>query len=450
MMQDIEKTEECKKDVVGTSLSRRDKIIFAILFMSNITAPMCFTCIATFFNKEGEARGLSLGEIGVPFGIFNLFGFFFAPLIGKIIPIFGVRKVYIFSLICVTVGTYLFALTHYIQNGTLFLSTTIALRILQSFGNSGFFVSSLTCASNDYPSFRSFAISLIELAAGVGYTAGPSLGGMLYDFGSYQLPFIVLATILVSTVILAYIYIPVSKQKPKVEDDLDNVQFGFKELASIKDAWFILVTIFLVGIVFAFNNPTLPEILNFLSSSHIAYFFLCISGTYALITPVLGYLLDKYDCANTIVIIGQIAFIFSLVIIGPSMIFSFERNLFSIAIGCVFFGIADAALYVPCLKQMMTIVQESNYPDSVQTNSLVSGVFSAFFNLGSFIGASCGAYLVSITSYRFTTTLFSAVLSVYFVIFVFLYILPRYCRNKKQITDKNNNTNKDKDKIAPA
>ncbi len=37
---------------------------------------------------------------------------------------------------------------------------------------------------------------IMETFAGLGYTAGPLIGGVLYDYGGFQLPFFVLGVLL--------------------------------------------------------------------------------------------------------------------------------------------------------------------------------------------------------------------------------------------------------------
>lgn len=44
----------------------------------------------------------------------------------------------------------------------------------------------------------------METFAGLGYTAGPLIGGFLYEFGGFQVPFLVLGAILILATVLGW------------------------------------------------------------------------------------------------------------------------------------------------------------------------------------------------------------------------------------------------------
>lgn len=47
----------------------------------------------------------------------------------------------------------------------------------------------------------------METFAGLGYTAGPVIGGVLYEYGGFQLPFFVLGALLVLATIVSFFLI---------------------------------------------------------------------------------------------------------------------------------------------------------------------------------------------------------------------------------------------------
>ncbi|KIH50872.1 hypothetical protein ANCDUO_19046, partial [Ancylostoma duodenale] len=52
-----------------------------------------------------------------------------------------------------------------------------------------------------------YNLGLMETFAGLGYTAGPVIGGFLYEFGGFQVPFLVLGVILIFATALAWMLI---------------------------------------------------------------------------------------------------------------------------------------------------------------------------------------------------------------------------------------------------
>lgn len=58
---------------------------------------------------------------------------------------------------------------------------------------------------------------VMETFAGLGYTAGPPIGGVLYELGGFQLPFLVLGAFLIIAAVLSYFLI----------EDFDGSSFDF-------------------------------------------------------------------------------------------------------------------------------------------------------------------------------------------------------------------------------
>lgn len=44
----------------------------------------------------------------------------------------------------------------------------------------------------------------METFAGLGYTAGPVIGSVLYEYGGFQMPFLVLGILLILATLLSY------------------------------------------------------------------------------------------------------------------------------------------------------------------------------------------------------------------------------------------------------
>uniref|UniRef100_A0AC35TLV8 MFS domain-containing protein n=1 Tax=Rhabditophanes sp. KR3021 TaxID=114890 RepID=A0AC35TLV8_9BILA len=49
-----------------------DWILFGLLSVTNIAVPTTFSCMAPFFNDVATNKGLTLSEVGIVFGVFNL------------------------------------------------------------------------------------------------------------------------------------------------------------------------------------------------------------------------------------------------------------------------------------------------------------------------------------------------------------------------------------------
>lgn len=59
-----------------------------------------------------------------------------------------------------------------------------------------------------YPKNREKFIGLAEAAAGVGFMAGPAIGGILFNFLGFFWTFISFGTFLMGTMTICYFYLP--------------------------------------------------------------------------------------------------------------------------------------------------------------------------------------------------------------------------------------------------
>uniref|UniRef100_A0A0K0EQY5 MFS domain-containing protein n=1 Tax=Strongyloides stercoralis TaxID=6248 RepID=A0A0K0EQY5_STRER len=418
------------KKVTFNSLHMSDWILLIVIMISNASAPMAFSCIAPFYNHVAFDKGLSLNESGIVFGVFNLLSCVASPFIGKFIPIFGTKRLFTYGLLFSAIGTFAFAFTIEIHDSDIFFYTSVILRLLQSLGNAMYFTCTFAIISKKFPELSSSMLGFTETCAGIGYTLGPLFGGIFYDVGGYKLPFFVIGILLSINVIVSYFYI-VDEETDTCEED---TVFGFKELFVIKDIWFMFISVFLVGVLLAAHDPTLPVAVEKFNYTHsqIGLIFLIVGGSYSCFAPFLGTLIDKYSLTNYFLIFGNIGLIISCIILGPAPFVPFEMNIYTISIALFLQGASAAALFVPCFKQCMYIVvKEHYYSDDMNTSGVVSGTFAGFFYLGAFLGPTVGAFLVATFGYSSAIMIFGTFCTIYYILFIIFYLIPRYMKSKQ-------------------
>jgi len=71
-----------------TKLSLRQWGVIGMLACANFFSTIAFSCIAPFFPREAQKKGLSTTEVGVIFGIFELVMLVVSPLLGKYVSYF--------------------------------------------------------------------------------------------------------------------------------------------------------------------------------------------------------------------------------------------------------------------------------------------------------------------------------------------------------------------------
>ncbi len=140
----------------------------------------------TVLLKE-NFKTLNGWEISAVASLILILGIFFRPLGGKLIPVFGIKKVIIFSLLMITAGCFILAITN-----ISFPVAIVALLIL-GMGCGLPYVSVFTRASQLFPGRVGVAMGLANMLGMIMILVGAPLVGKVKDItNSYSSSFIVL------------------------------------------------------------------------------------------------------------------------------------------------------------------------------------------------------------------------------------------------------------------
>ncbi|CEF70490.1 MFS-type transporter SLC18B1 [Strongyloides ratti] len=413
----------------------KEWIVFFTIILSNTVCPMAFACISSFFNDVAFSKNVSLTSSGFIFAIFNFGGFILSPVIGKLIPTFGVKKMFSFGMIFISIGTFLFSLTNLINNGTWFFVATFSLRIFQSMGNAMVFTTTYAIASKDFPSIMTTVLGSVETGAGLGYTVGPLIGGYLYQYVGYFCPFLVLGGVAGMSAIIALFFITSNDNDKNLESITNDKNKMTKEknltwfeAIKIKDIWCIVFTIIIVGVLFSFHDSTLAigcKQFN-LDPSKVGLLFLCLGGLYAIFCPILGFIIDKYPIIDILFFIGYFFETTALMCMGPLPFFKYKPSVEIFAICLSIMGLSCSMIFVPSFKKAMDIVvKEHNFSDSLETSSTVSAIFCSSFSFGAFLGPLIGSALVEGLKYQNAISVIALISFISMIIFTVAYLIPR-------------------------
>jgi MFS transporter, DHA1 family, solute carrier family 18 (vesicular amine transporter), member 1/2 len=91
----------------------------------------------------------------------------------------------------------------------------------------------------------------METFAGLGYTAGPVIGSVLYEYGGFQLPFFVLGGLLLLATLFSYFLIEA------IEDEKTEDGMGMLSMLRIPDIWLMVFAVVICAISLSFFDPTL-------------------------------------------------------------------------------------------------------------------------------------------------------------------------------------------------
>lgn len=234
--------------------------VFAIVFLDllglgiiiPVLAPIFLDPVNGIFDPS-VSLAVRTTSLGLVMAIYPIMQFFGAPMLGALSDRFGRRPTLILSLLGTFIGYILFAFGATIHSLTLLVLS----RALDGFtgGNISTAHSVITDISDNKSKAKDFG--LLGMAFGLGFVAGPSIGGLLADrnlvsWFSYSTPFIAAAILCGLTIIGMIIFLPETlKVKSHVRIDAFT---GFRNLGKaihmpgLRGAFFAL---FLFG--FGFN-----------------------------------------------------------------------------------------------------------------------------------------------------------------------------------------------------
>ena len=190
------------------NITRRQWLTLGVFALADFCSAVCVSLQAPFYPQEAEKKGATPTEYGLVFGIFELTVFIASPLLGKYLSRLGAKRVFNAGILTTGTCSILFGLLDGIQDRTAFIGLSLLIRIVEAVGNSGFLTASFSIIAKEFPENVATMFAALETFFGVGLIVGPTVGGVLYQYGGYKLPFAVLGTLLICAAILTHFVLP--------------------------------------------------------------------------------------------------------------------------------------------------------------------------------------------------------------------------------------------------
>ncbi|VDM49237.1 unnamed protein product [Toxocara canis] len=403
-----------------STLTRKEWATLCMLAVANLCSTIAFSCIAPFYPAEAQAKGMDSAQTGAVFGIFELVMFIIAPILGKYMIYIGSKAMFITGVAVTGVTAILFGFLNMIPSGTLFFWASLGVRVAESIGDAAFVTSSFAIGAKCFPGRIATIVGVMETFAGLGYTAGPPIGGLLYELGGFQLPFFVLGVFLLIAAVLSYFLIESFEDEP-VDDGK-----GMLGMLRIPIIWIMVYAVVVCAMSLSFLDPTLANHLDSfnLSPTVVGLMFLLCGGIYTIAAPLWGMLIDHFECSKSIMLFGSVATVFAMMVIGPSPLLHADKSLIWIGIALGLLGIAEGAMFIPTFQICLDAVRECGYEDSFQTYGCVSGVFQSAFAFGSFFGPTIGGFSVEWIGFPWTTTIIAMI---HIILIMLLFFVVHSC-----------------------
>jgi predicted MFS family arabinose efflux permease len=226
----------------------REVWILALITFVNRAGTMVLPFLSKYLKENLHFTYGEVGWIMVAFGLGSMLG---SWLGGKLTDKIGFYKIMIFSLF--TSGILFFILQYITTFWGLCFGMFIIMAISDMF-RPAMFVSLSVYAK---PENRVRALSLVRLAVNLGFTAGPTLGGLIILGMGYQGLFWIDGSSCIIAILIFAFYIKEKKRIPIATDDSETKAVP-KSIYKDKPFWMLLFISFITAMVFFQIFTTLP------------------------------------------------------------------------------------------------------------------------------------------------------------------------------------------------
>lgn len=415
---------------------RIDYKLFGLLFL-NLIINAAISIIAPFYPSEASQRGISEDIVGFVFAALPLGGFCFSLIFGKYMRFWGRKKLLFLGMVLLIIGFLMFALIDFTENQAIFLSVSVAGRVIQGLGLSAYTSVSYAYLPLLYNEEElSQKIGYMEATTGIGMLIAPIFGSLLDSAWGYQCPFYVMSAILL-------IFSPwLIRSLPA--DSLESLQEKKPlSLRKVLGRRKILLTYAMSAVVmagFSFIEPVFAEHLKGFQLGIVEIGLVFSLGTlsYTIFMVIIGAISQKFRRPHLIVL-GSVFYIISFLLLGPENYFGFPRSLALICVGMAILGFGATLTVLPIIPEFIELCEEVYKNEKIAVGDLSSGMFDSSILVGGLVGPIMGGYFTSFMGFPHACSTFAIILLGFVIVYcMFGDVFRRASKEKTQeINEKN-------------
>ncbi|KFD54821.1 hypothetical protein M514_04255 [Trichuris suis] len=393
-------------------------LILFIMCLSYFLGATLFACIAPFYPTVAKSRGTSESQVGIICGIMQLVIFILSPLYGRYMSVLGTKFLFCTGLFVTGYTSILFGLLDMCPPNAPFIALSYLTRMLKGVGAAAYMTSAISIVAFQFPKKAATVIGVLEVFNGMGYTVGPTLGGLLYKYGGYITPFALFGTILVIFCFISSFLKALSTNVVQKASESDW------KLLLKPDFFFALFSVFMGLATVTFPEPTMASHVEdlHLAPEAIGLIFTISALTYAVTCPAVGAIIDRQPITLHIMSAGYVVSGLPILLLGPSPFIPLEKSYLLICVANAIYGVGLGMIVVTSFQFCLNSMLRSGYTNSFHTYSLVSGYYTSGISLGAFVGPTVGGVVVDHFGFALTTTVLAflnILLAVVPLVFIF-------------------------------
>ena len=253
-------------------------------------------------------------------------------------------------------------------------------------------------------------MAIIESLLGFGLLAGPLIGGVLYKYGGFYLPFLVTGgTLAMSFIIALFILKYKFEYGPALRGTTKESMTKFSTLLKIPQVTTACLIQGICGISVSWYLPAMQPFLEaefHLSEVETGGLLMLDGVMYALATPLWGWAIDAGLLSPLkSLFIGSICLIVGYSFLGSDpILFFLPSNVYMVGIGMALNGLGMSLYFLSTYMLMLTSSVESGFvQDTEQTQGMLTALWDVVSSIGGYLGSTGGGWAFDTMGFRKST-----------------------------------------------
>lgn len=367
-------------------------LVISILFVDELLYSLIIPLVP-YFTEELH---ISSSMTGILFSSYPIAAVLTTPFFGMLADRIGRRKPILIGLVILVIATLLFAF----GQSVVFLITA---RAVQGIASAATWGASLALLADLFPArMRGRAMGMAFTGISTGTLLGAPFGGLIFDLGGYEWPFLIASAFAVLNIIFAVLWIPdTSQEKPAEKGSMLTL---FRSPSVLFTGSVILIA----SMTLCLLDPLLPMLLGKqfdASSLLIGLLFGVMTLAYAIISPISGSLADRFN--------SRVIMFSCLGIIVVSLpIMAFSALLWQLVVAMILAGLGIGGALSPTMAALGNAVDASGsgmYGSAYALSNMI-------FMIGMIFGPLLGGVLTDVWSVSIVLELMAAGIFLFVVI----------------------------------
>jgi len=373
--------------------TRRQYMVLICICLGNTTCYSFYSLLAPFFSPEAMKKGATPTQVGLVFGVFQGIMFIMSPVWGRFIVDIGPKFMFVTGIFATSVCAMLFGTLAWCPDGRIFVWMCFLVRGSEAVFASATSTSSMAIAAYTFPHNISRVMGIIEVCSSIGLMLGPPLGGVLFAWGGFYLPFFVTGGLFMMCGLLSFFILPTFQAERKLSHGAGLVLLRHPIIFIVGYMVFIVqasIGFFDVGLA-----PHLSNLCTWCNEAYIGLFFLIPSSVVLILAPINGWVIDKNKkWGRPIIIVGSAIGALGVFGLGPSNLMPYvPKDYLPIPIIALAVAGIGMSSMVATYQEFVSCALSAGFTMNMETQGIISGAFGAFNSLGALTGPIAGGVM---------------------------------------------------------